>query len=107
MSNEVNYLEKLYQERWEDMKEDIEMLKDVSEKHEEALVRITMLSERINNTIQKIIDNQEEHAKRLKDIEILSFISRNWKFFFFTVLSIVTVSLIMHTTVKDLIGIIF
>lgn len=107
MSNDVSFLERIYKEKWENMKEDIDMLKDTSEKHAEALLRITMASERINNTIQKIIDNQEKHAKRLKDIEILSFISRNWKFFFFTVLSIVTVSLMLHTTVKDLIGMIF
>jgi len=107
MSNEVTYTQKIHQERLNIIQEDIAMLKQATGKHDEILLGLIISSERMNDTIKKIIDNQEGHAHRLKDIEAISFISRHWKFFLFTILTIVTISLVLHTTIKDLLGMVF
>lgn len=98
------YIEKLEQDRLVRIEEDITMLKETSEKQKESISGLSLGMEKINNTISRIIDLQDEHAKRLKEIEAISMLSRHWKFIVFTVLTIIIVSLSIHASLKEVIG---
>ena len=102
--NDKYMIEKLEEGRLSRIEGDITMLKEVSAKHEETMYGLSILSERINNTLNKIIDIQDEHAKRLQEIEALSIISRHWKFIFFSIMTITIISLSIHSTLKEVIG---
>lgn len=99
-----DYIEKLEQNRLVRIEGDIAMLKEASAKQGETIYGLSIGYERINTTIIRIIDGQAEHAKRLKEIEALSMISRHWKFILFTILTIIIVSLSIHASLKEVIG---
>lgn len=101
---EHDYVEKLERERLERMEGDISMLKETSDKQAETIFGLSLGMERINNTISRVIEAQDEHAKRLKEIEAISIVSRHWKFIVFTVLTIIIVSLSIHASLKEVIG---
>jgi len=112
---ENDYIEKLEQDRLVRIEEDITMLKETSKDHEKTLVGISIGFDRINTTISRIIEAQDEHAKRLleiseqnakkfKEIEAVSMLSRHWRFILFTVLTIIIVSLSIHASLKEVIG---
>ena len=91
-------------ERLQKIEGEIDMLRDVSSRQGETIFGLSLGMERMNNTIGHVIDMQEEHAKRLKDIEAISILSRHWKFFVFIFFTIVVISLFIHTTLKEVIG---
>lgn len=104
---DASYVEKINQERLSRIEGEIVMLKDISNRQNETIFGLSLGMERMNNTIRRIIDSQEEHANRLKEIEALSFVSRHWKFMLFTILAIVIISLSIHSTLKEIIGWVF
>lgn len=112
---ENDYVEKLKQDRLERIEGDIDMLREALVKQNETILGITIGIERINNTLYRIIDAQDEHAKRLiemrdentkrfKETEAMSMIARHWRFILFTVLTIIIVSLSIHASLKEVIG---
>jgi len=94
----------IHQDRLQKIEGEIDMLRDASGRQAETIFGLSLGMERINSTISRVIDMQEEHAKRLKDIEAISILSRHWKFFVFIFFTIVVISLFIHTTLKEVIG---
>lgn len=92
------------QDRIERIEDDISMLKDISEKQRETIYGLSIGFERINLTIGRIIDMQDEHAKRLQDIAAITVLSRHWKFFTSITLIIIIVSLAIHSSLKEFLG---